>query len=159
MIVIIWVGSWRRMGILISVHFIISCVVLLLLFFPRKVFGRLRHLVVSLSLFGQLLVIGISQVITSVVKSVSGERLGAQARRGGVKAPQGHWGEAPLVRRAPLSTSRSLWIVFPGARWEPLLPLFSFRCLRFLSGAEDFASLKTRWLAFFLFFLLLSFVL
>ena len=27
---------------------------------------------------------------TSVVKSVSGERLGAQVRRGGVKAPQGH---------------------------------------------------------------------
>ena len=26
----------------------------------------------------------------SVVKGVSGERLGAQARRGGVKAPQGH---------------------------------------------------------------------
>ena len=64
--------------------------VLLPLFFPKKLFGRLRHLVVSLSLFGQLLVIGISQVITSVVKSVSGERLGAQARRGGVKAPQGH---------------------------------------------------------------------
>ena len=38
--------------------------VLLLLFFPRKVFGMLRHLVVSLSLFGQLLGIGISQVIT-----------------------------------------------------------------------------------------------
>ena len=31
--------------------------------FPRKVFGRLRHPVISLSLFGQLLGIGISQVI------------------------------------------------------------------------------------------------
>ena len=43
MMVIVWDGSWRRMAILISAHFIISCVVLLPLFFPGKVFGRLRH--------------------------------------------------------------------------------------------------------------------
>ena len=51
------------MGILISTRFIVSYVVLLLLFFPRKVFGRSRHLSVSLFLFGELLGIGFSQVI------------------------------------------------------------------------------------------------
>ena len=35
----------------------------LLLFFPRKVFGRSRNLSVSLFLFGELLGIGFSQVI------------------------------------------------------------------------------------------------
>ena len=52
------------MGISLSVRFIISYVVLLPLFFPRKVFGRLRHLGVSLSLFGQLHRIGFSRAIT-----------------------------------------------------------------------------------------------
>ena len=51
------------MGILISTRFIISCVVLLLLFFPRKVFGRLKHPGVSLSLFGQSHGIGFSRMI------------------------------------------------------------------------------------------------
>ena len=51
------------MRILISTHFIISYVVLLPLFFPGKVFGRSRHLSMSLYLFGELLGIGFSQVI------------------------------------------------------------------------------------------------
>ena len=42
------------MEILLSVHIIISYMAFLLLFFHGKVFGRLRHPNVSLSLFGQL---------------------------------------------------------------------------------------------------------
>ena len=45
--VIVWDGSRRRMGIWISAHFIISCVILLPLFFPGKIFGKLRHPSVS----------------------------------------------------------------------------------------------------------------
>ena len=52
------------MGILISIHFIISYMVLLPLFFHGKVFGRLRHPDVSLSLFGQSHGIGFLQAIT-----------------------------------------------------------------------------------------------
>ena len=51
------------MGILISTHFIISYVVPLPLLFPGKVFGRSRHLGVSLFLFGQMPRIGFSRVI------------------------------------------------------------------------------------------------
>ena len=51
------------MGILISAHFIMSYVVPLPLFLPRKIFGRSRHLGVSLFLFGQLPGIGFSRVI------------------------------------------------------------------------------------------------
>ena len=52
------------MGILISVHFIISYMVLLPFYFHGKVFGRLRHLNMSLSLFGQSHEIGFLQAIT-----------------------------------------------------------------------------------------------
>ena len=41
------------MGILLSTCIFISYMVRLPLFFHRKVFGRLRHLGLSLSLFGQ----------------------------------------------------------------------------------------------------------
>ena len=46
--------TWKltKTGILLSIHIIISYLVLLLLFFLKKAFGRLRHPVVSLSLFG-----------------------------------------------------------------------------------------------------------
>ena len=52
------------MGILLSAHFILSYMVLLPLFFHGKVFERLRHPGVSLSLFGQPHGIGSSRVIT-----------------------------------------------------------------------------------------------
>ena len=52
------------MEILISIHFIISYMVLPPLFFHGKVFGRLRHPGVSLSLFGQSHGIGFSREIT-----------------------------------------------------------------------------------------------
>ena len=48
----VWDGSYRRMGILISAHFIINYEVSCLLSFLGKVFGRLRLLSVFLSLFG-----------------------------------------------------------------------------------------------------------
>ena len=51
------------MEILISARFIISYMVPLPLFFPRKVFERSRHLGVSLFLFEELLGIGFSQMI------------------------------------------------------------------------------------------------
>ena len=51
-------------GILLSAHIIISCMVLLPLFFHGKVFGKLRYPDVSLSLFGQPHGIGFSRVIT-----------------------------------------------------------------------------------------------
>ena len=50
----LWDGSWRRIGILISAHFIISYEVPCPLSFLGKVFGRLRLLGVFLSLFGLL---------------------------------------------------------------------------------------------------------
>ena len=50
--VIVWNGSWQKKGILLSVHFTISYMVLLLLFFLGKAFGRLRHPDVSLSFCG-----------------------------------------------------------------------------------------------------------
>ena len=43
----------KKKGILLSVHFTISYMILLLLFFLGKAFGRLRHLDVSLSFRGQ----------------------------------------------------------------------------------------------------------
>ena len=43
---------WQKTGILLSAHIIISFMTLLLLFFHGKVFGRLRHPSMSLSLFG-----------------------------------------------------------------------------------------------------------
>ena len=52
------------MGILLSTHIIISCMVLLPLFFHGNVFGKLRHPDVSPSLFGQPHGIGFSRVIT-----------------------------------------------------------------------------------------------
>ena len=53
LMVIVWDGSWQRTGILLSTRIILSYMVLLLLFIHGKVFGRLRHPNVSLSLFGQ----------------------------------------------------------------------------------------------------------
>ena len=64
LMVIVWDGSWRRTGILISVCFIISYMVLPSLFFHGKVFRRLRHPGVSLSLFGQSHGIKCSREIT-----------------------------------------------------------------------------------------------
>ena len=64
LMVIVWNGSWQKTGILLSVHIIIRYMVLLLLFFHGKAFGRLRHPDVSLSLFGQLHGIGSSREIT-----------------------------------------------------------------------------------------------
>ena len=52
------------MGILLSAHIIISCMVLLPLFFHGNVFGKLRHPDVSPSLFEQPHGIGFSRVIT-----------------------------------------------------------------------------------------------
>ena len=52
------------MGILIFVCLIISYVVRLPLFFLGKVFGRLRHPTMSLSLYGQSHGIEFSRVIT-----------------------------------------------------------------------------------------------
>ena len=43
----------KKNEILLSVHFTISYMVLLLLFFLGKAFGRLRHPDVSLSFYGQ----------------------------------------------------------------------------------------------------------
>ena len=62
--VIVWNGSWQKMGILLYVHFTISYMVLLLLFFLGKTFGRLRHPNLSLSLRGQQHGIGSSREIT-----------------------------------------------------------------------------------------------
>ena len=57
---------WKltKKGILLSAHIIISYMALLPLFFPGKIFGRLRHPGVSLSLFGQPHGMGSSLVIT-----------------------------------------------------------------------------------------------
>ena len=62
--VIVLDGSWQRTGILLSTPIIISYMVLLPLFFHGKVFGKLRHPGVSLSLFGQWHGIGFSREIT-----------------------------------------------------------------------------------------------
>ena len=63
LMVIVWDGSWQRTGILLFAHIIISYMVLLPVFFLKKVFGRLRHPGVSLSLFGQRHEIGFSREI------------------------------------------------------------------------------------------------
>ena len=52
------------MEISLSAHIIISYMALLPLLFLEKVFGKLRHLGGSLSLFGQPLGIGSSREIT-----------------------------------------------------------------------------------------------
>ena len=64
--VIVWDGSWQKMEISLSAHIIISYMALLPLLFLEKVFGKLRHLGGSLSLFGQPLGIGSSREITWV---------------------------------------------------------------------------------------------
>ena len=61
LIVIVWDGTWQKMEISLSAHIIISYMALLPLLFLGKVFGKLRHLGVSLSLFGQPLGIGSSR--------------------------------------------------------------------------------------------------
>ena len=50
---------------------------------------------------------------TSVVKGVSGARLGA------IKAPQRHWGEVPLARGSPLEPGCSPKYFLLGERREP----------------------------------------
>ena len=64
LMVIVWDGTWQKMEISLSAHIIISYMALLPLLFLGKVFGKLRHLGVSLSLFGQLLGIRSSREIS-----------------------------------------------------------------------------------------------
>ena len=66
LMMIVWDGSWQKMETSLSAHIIISYMTLLPLLFLGKIFGKLRHLGVSLSLFGQLLGIGSSREITWV---------------------------------------------------------------------------------------------